>query len=65
MSCCGSKQAISSPESPIVLGQNVDKTIYKVRSTINYAGMSPGQIAWVTGALVQELIELKVLVETN
>lgn len=63
MPCCGSPASISSPDNPIVLGASPDKTVRQVRATINYGGLVPGQISWVTGSLVEELLEAKVLVE--
>lgn len=65
MSCCGHRQITSSPENPVRLGESTDGTIRRVRSTINYGGLAPGEISWVTGSLVDELIDLKVLVEVT
>jgi len=62
MACCGTNNVVSSPDAPIVLGESTDPTIYRVRSTINYAQMDPGQIYWVRGSQVLELIAGQVLV---
>jgi len=65
MVCCGqSPSRTSSPDRPIVLGDNNEGPVRQVRATIHYGGLVPGQISWVTGSFVDELLELKVLVDT-
>lgn len=62
MSCCGARSAASSsPDNPRLFGEENGVTV-RVRATINYRRLKPGEIAWVTGSGVQALIDGRILV---
>lgn len=60
-SCGGRRGPVSSPDSPRQFGEP-DGVVTRVRATINYRQLRPGEIAWVTGTGVAALLEGRILV---
>lgn len=59
---CGcSKLSTTSPSNPLLVGEP-NGVVTRVKSTLNFRGLKPGAMAWVTGSNVDILVAQRTLV---
>jgi hypothetical protein len=58
MACgCGKGKKATTPEEPLILGEDFGGDAQQVRSTVHILGIAAGESAWVRGSKVDFYIE--------